>query len=150
MDLYRSVITNDIYYLHAALRMGRGGKLDNITGGGIQCFIDETGCLNNYAVDVIGNKYDQHPDTFVKFSDKLQIPKFEEMKKLSIRIARDMYLSRLLSLDMCLDVDDRWRVIEINLNDIAIEFAQFSGEPFFGPFTEEVINYCKKNPWWKL
>jgi len=150
VDLYRSVKTNEIHYLHAALRMGRGGSLDNISSGGIQCFINENGYLNDYAVDVIGNKYDRHPDTNIKFLDDIQIPRFEEMKSLAIRIAGDMYLSRLISLDLCLDINNQWRVIEINLEDIAIEFAQFAGEPFFGPFTEEVISYCRHNPWWKL
>lgn len=150
VNLYRSVITNEIHYLNASLRMGRGGSLDNITSGGIQCFINENGYLNDYAVDVMCNKFDRHPDTNIKFSDVIQIPKYEEMKSLAIRVARDMYLSRLISLDLCFDINKQWRVIEINLNDCAIEFAQFAGEPFFGPFTEEVINYCRHNPWWKL
>lgn len=150
VDLYRSVVTNDIHYLHAALRMGQGGGLDNITAGGIHCFINEDGHLNDYAVDVIGTVYKRHPDTKLEFSKKYRIPKFEEMKRLALNVARDMYLSRLISLDLCLDEKGRWRVIEINLNDIAIEFAQFGGKPFFAPFTEEIIDYCIRNPWWKL
>lgn len=150
LDLYRSVVTNDMHYLHAALRMGKGGDLDNETAGGIHCFINEDGYLNDYAVDKIGDIYTQHPDTKLKFCDESKIPFFDEMKKLAIEIAKDLYLSRLISLDMCLDRTNRWRVIEINLFDITIQFAQLGGKPFFGHFTKEVIDYCKQNPWWKL
>lgn len=149
VNLYRSVITNEIHYLHAALRMGKGGGLDNETAGGIHCFIQPDGRLNHYAVDKNGNKYERHPDTKVKFSEDDKLPKFEEMKKLAIRVATDIYLARLISLDMCLDEQQRWRIIEINLNDITLRFAQYGGEPFFGPYTEEVIDYCKNNPWWR-
>jgi hypothetical protein len=149
VNIYRSVITNEMQYLHAALRIGKGGGLDNETAGGIHCFIHPDGHLNHYAVDKYGNRYERHPDTKLKFSEADKIPKFYEMKKLAIKVARDMYLARLISLDMCLDKQHKWRVIEINLNDITIRFAQYGGEPFFGQYTEEVINYCKNNPWWK-
>ena len=150
VDLYRSVVTNHVHYLHAAFRMGKGGGLDNETAGGIHCFINKDGFLNGYAVDKSGTKYHKHPDTKLEFSKEKKLPAFEEMKKVAIEIARDLYIPRLISLDMCLDVDGRWRVIEINLNDITIQFAQLGGKPFFSPFTEEVIEYCKNNPWWKL
>ncbi len=149
VNLYRSVITNEMHYLHAALRMGKGGRLDNETAGGIHCFVHADGRLNHYAVDKYGNKYERHPDTKLKFSEDSKIPAFEEMKKIAIMVAKDVYLARLISLDMCLDEQHRWRVIEINLNDITLRFAQYGGEPFFGPYTEEVIDYCKNNPWWK-
>ena len=149
VNLYRSVINNELYYLHAALRMGKGGGLDNETAGGIHCFIHANGQLNHYAVDKYCNKYERHPDTKLKFSEDSKIPAFEEMKKIAIMVARDVYLARLISLDMCFDEQRRWRVIEINLNDITLRFAQYGGEPFFGRYTEEVIDYCKNNPWWK-
>jgi hypothetical protein len=74
---------------------------------------------------------------------------FGEMKKLAISIGRDMYFARVIGLDMCLDEKNRWRVIEINLNDMALNLTQYGGEPFFGQYTEEIIDYCKNNPWWK-
>lgn len=149
VDLYRSVVTNEVHYLHAAFRMGRGGKLDNETVGGIHCFINEDGHLNDYAVDKIGDIYRYHPDTKLEFSKEQKIPAFEEMKKLAVETTRDLFLTRLVSLDMSLDRKSRWRVIEINLYDITIQFSQLGGKPFFDPFTEEVIDYCKKHPWWK-
>lgn len=150
VNLYRSVVTNKMHYLNACLRMGREGSLDNLTAGGILCSILEDGSLNHYAVDKYGGKYKKHPDTKLEFSKESSIPAFDEMKQLAVKVARDMYLSRLMSLDLCLDEDSQWRVIEINLFDIAIRTAQWGeGQPFFGPFTEEVIKYCKLNPWWK-
>ncbi len=149
VNLYRSIIDNKINYLHAALRMGTGKKLDNVTAGGISCFIRPDGYLNYYAHDKFLNKYEKHPDTNLTFSEDSKIPLFEEMKSLAIKIAREMFFARLISLDMCLDEKQKWRVIEINLNDITLRFAQHGGEPFFGQYTEEVIEYCRNNPWWK-
>jgi hypothetical protein len=149
VNLYRSVKNNEMHYLHAILRMGKGGGLDNITAGGIYCLIHSNSYLNSYAVGRHGEKYEEHPDSKLKFSEDDKIPMFEEMKKLAITVARDMYFARIISLDMSLDEQSRWRVIEINLNDISLNLAQYGGEPFFGQYTEEIIEYCKNNPWWK-
>lgn len=149
VNFYRSVKTNKIHYLHSALRMGRVGKLDNVTSGGIQCYIGDNGYLNEFAVDITGNIYRQHPDSNIVFSKEEKIPLFEEMKKQAKMIAEELYLCRLISLDLCLDDKSNWRIIEINLRDITTEFSQYAGEPFFGEFTDEVIEYCKNNPWWK-
>jgi len=149
VDLYRSVVTNKVHYLHSAFRMGKGGSLDNETAGGIHCFINDDGHLNDYAVDKVETKYYKHPDTNFEFSKEDKLPAFEEMKQVAIKVAQDLFIPRLISLDMCLDTNGRWRVIEINLTSITIQFAQLGGKPFFAPFTEEVIEYCKNNPWWK-
>lgn len=149
VDLYRSVKTNKVHYLHSSFRMGKGGSLDNETAGGIHCFINEDGYLNDYAVDKVETKYFKHPDTNFEFSKETKLPAFEDMKRVAVKVAQDLFLPRLVSLDMCLDLHGQWRVIEINLLDLTIQFAQLGGKPFFEPFTEEVIDYCKKNPWWK-
>lgn len=149
VDLYRSVSTNKIHFLHAAFRMGKDGGLDNETAGGIHCFINKDGSLNDYAVDKIGNKYSSHPNSKIKFSEEEKIPLYKDMIDLAKDIAGKLFLTRIVSLDMCLDNNQKWRVIEINLYDITIQFAQLGGKPFFGEYTNEVINYCKKNPWWQ-
>jgi len=38
--------------------------------------------------------------------------------------------------------------MELNLMSQTIRFAQYAGRPFFGPFTGEVVRYCKEHPRW--
>lgn len=64
-------------------------------------------------------------------------------------MARDLFLIRLASLDVFLDRENNWRVLEVNLSGQTIRFSQYGGEPFFGRFTDEVIEYCRSRPWWR-
>lgn len=147
--VYRSVVTNDMHVLGTAFRMGRGGSLDNETDGGIVCFCRPDGRLNSYAVDKYGGKLLKHPDTNVVFAEVEPIPRFEEMQELARTVAQDVFLARLIGLDLCLDADGRWRVLEINLGAQTIRFSQYAGEPFLGRFTQEIVDYCKAHPDWR-
>ena len=58
-----------------------------------------------------------------------------KMIDVAIKIATDLYFTRLSSLDMCMDRNGVWRVIEINLaGHQTIQLSQYAGEPFFGSF----------------
>lgn len=146
--LYKSVLNNEVHVINMALRMGKGGSLDNETAGGIVSFIKD-GCLHGYALDKYGQKFMKHPDTVVNF--KTTIPKHNKLISLSKKIARRLFFTRLISLDMCLDNYSNWRAVEINIgghtSSQTIRFAQYAGQPFFGKFTDEVIEYCKNNHW---
>lgn len=143
--VYKSVRDNNHYILNLTLRMGKGGSLDNETSGGIHTMIRDDGSLNGYAVDKYGTKFLKHPDSGLAFDDK--IPEFESLRELSINIARQVYLGRIVGLDLCFDKEGRWRVVEVNTKGHTIRFSQYGGKPFFGEFTEEVISYCRKNHW---
>jgi len=145
---YRSVATGEVHVLNAALRMGRGGSLDNLTQGGLVRFVHPDGRLNHFALDKYGQKFLRHPDTGWDFGAEEVIPRFEELKRLARRVAGEVYPARLVSLDCALDQSGRWRVVEVNLLNQTIRFAQYAGEPFFGPFTAEVFDYCRENPKW--
>jgi hypothetical protein len=143
---YKSVTTGDIHVLNATLRMGRGGSLDNVTSGGIFCYVHPDGRLHHYAVDKYGGKLTSHPDTGVCFAGPLTIPEFAAMKLLAVRLAARLPLVRVAGWDVVLDRDGRWRCIEVNLAGNTIRFAQYAGQPFFGDFTDEVIDYCLSHP----
>ncbi len=146
---YRSVVDNVVHVLNVSMRMGKGGSLDNETAGGIVCGVLDDGRLNNYAVDKFGAKFFCHPDTGKDFSEQEIIPNFSELIELSKNTAQEIYLCRLASLDACLDETGKWRLIEINLFNQTIRFSQYVGRPFFGRFTQEVINYCIKHKKWR-
>jgi hypothetical protein len=143
--VYKSVQDNRHHVITVTLRMGKGGSLDNETSGGIHTLINSNGCMNNYAVDKYAQKYLRHPDTGYAFDE--QIPAFEELKKLSQKIASQVYYTRITGLDVCYDADGNWRVIEVNTKGHTTRFAQYGGQPFFGEFTDEVIRHCYQNHW---
>ena len=142
--LYRSVRDNRLHVLNIALRMGKGGSLDNETAGGIVCFIDENGRMNPYAVDKWGTKFPAHPDNRLVFAEQSPIPDLAGLKAQALRVAEGIFFARVMSLDLCYDADERWRMIEVNLFRHTIRFSQYAGRPFFGPFTGEVLSYCEQ------
>ena len=143
--VYRSVLDEELNILVMALRMGKDGSLDNETAGGIHTRIRPDGILNGYAVDKYGYKYYKHPNTGIKFN--LQIPDFDDLKKLAVKIAGNIFFTRIIGMDATYDENGNWRIIEINTKGHTLRFAQYGGQPFFGDFTEEVIEYCKQKHW---
>lgn len=146
---YKSVSTNEVHVLNAALRMGTGGSLDNLTQGGIVRYIHKDGTLNRFALDKYGGKFLRHPDSGLDFTIRETVPGFVEMQHVARKGAQDVYLARLVSFDMCLDEEGEWRIIEVNLVNQTPRFAQYAGDPFFGEFTPEVLDYCKANSRWR-
>lgn len=143
--LYRSVKDNQLQILAMALRMGKDGSLDNETAGGIHTRIRNDGTLNGYAVDKYGNRFEKHPNTGLLFNEK--IPDIDGLKRLSIRVASQVFLTRIIGLDACYDSEGMWRTIEINTHGHATRFAQYGGQPFFGEFTGEVLEFCREHHW---
>lgn len=143
--LYRSVTDNKYHIINTAFRMGNGGLVDNVTAGGIVSRVKSDGHLHGYALDMYGEKYFRHPVSNLPFTGA--IPDFKKLNELSLEIAQKLLLLRVVGLDLCYDKDGKWRLIEINTRSHSIRFAQYAGVPFFGEFTEEVIEYCKKNHW---
>lgn len=135
--LYRNS-SGSFEVLNNSIRFGVNGSLDNLTAGGIVCFIKSDGTLNNYAVSKYCKKHTTHPNTAVVFSD-IKIPFIKELNKTAIAIANQIPLCNLVSLDMCLDSNSKWRCLEINLNNQTIRFSQYAGEGFFNKYTEQVI-----------
>ncbi|EIM77250.1 putative hexapeptide transferase family protein [Nitritalea halalkaliphila LW7] len=143
--VYRSVLTDEFHFLHAALRMGVGGSLDNETSGGIVVHIQEDGRLNGFAVDKYGTKVTQHPDTHHTFDE--HIPSFDKLKEESLKVAKKIFFCRVIGLDAVLDKEGKWRFLEYNPLGHTIRFSQYAGQPFFGKFTDEVLTYCAQKHW---
>jgi hypothetical protein len=146
VSLYRSVKDNRLHIINTAMRMGIGGGLDNLSSGGILTYIRKDGTMNGFAVNKFGFRYFEHPDTHLKFNEK--IPDLELLRNLCKRVAHKIFYARILSLDACYDMDGKWRIVEANvLGQHTIKFAQNAGQPFFREFTDEVVEYCKVNHW---
>lgn len=125
--------------LNNSIRFGVDGSLDNETAGGIVCNINESGKLNDYAVTKYCKKYMNHPNSKSVFSE-ISIPFYDKLAEVAESIANEIPLCDLVSLDMCLDINNKWRCIEINLDGQTIRFAQYAGIGFFGKYTDEAIS----------
>ena len=140
---YRSVVTDEIIILNTVLRMGSSGNfVDNQSSGGIACTIDKNGMLDNYALSVNLQKK-IYESNGVKFSEIGCVPKLDEIKKIAKSIAKSSYYSRIMGFDFCVDNNQKIRLIEIN-NQYAGIILQIQGGPFFGDYTDEVVQYCKQ------
>ncbi len=128
-----------VHMLNASLRMGKDGSLDNMTDGGIVCNIKSDGILNNYANDILAKKYLKHPNSGFIFENQ-KFPFYQDLIEASKIVAKGVIGASLVSMDMALDSNEKWRCIELNLVGQTIEFPQNAGEPFFGEFTDEIIN----------
>lgn len=128
--------------INNSIRFGIDGGLDNLKAGGIVCNIDNNGVLNNYATDIKCRKYHKHPNSNIVFSN-LKIPFYNELIKTAEVLANQVPLSNILSLDMCLDKNDKWRCLELNVRAQTIRFVQYAGKGFFGEYTDEVIKKTK-------
>jgi hypothetical protein len=143
---YRSPKDEQIHILHTLLKVGgKGSMVDNITTGGLFFYISSDGkFLNGFSHDL--RKIEVVPDGSGQLlSDEPKVPGFDEVKALASKIALKAPFHRLMAIDINIDVRGIPRLIEINLAEPG-GGVQVFGIPFFGSFTEEVIEYCKSHP----
>lgn len=140
--VYRSVTDNKWYFITSVLRMALGSSLDNETSGGIVTYVSEDGTMNGYAVDKFGTKYDRHPESMQTF-DKV-LPQYNQMIDQAVSLCNRIPFARIVGFDFLYDMNQQWRPLEVNLFGGTIRFAQYHGKPFFGRFTDEVVDYSLK------
>ena len=122
------------------VRMGmHGSRVDNASSGGITCGIDETGRLKDVAYSAAGEKYLEHPDSKVKFSE-IVIPQFSDclafVKSLHCQIPH----FRLVSWDVAVDEMGRPVLIESNMRWGELDFHQLNNGPLFGEDLPQILN----------
>lgn len=137
---YRSMSTNEIIVLNTTLRLGWNDRLDNETAGGIYLNIGSSGEFSNFALNSKYEKFEAHPNSRIKFEGS-ELPNYHQLISYVKILALKIPFARILSFDMILDKNENWRVFEVNILGQTIRFAQNYGVPFFGEFTDEVIEY---------
>jgi hypothetical protein len=103
--------------------------------------MDHQGFLNDFAIDKYGNK--TYNINNIRLSGLKQVPGIQNMKKTAKEIAPYFFYNRVLAFDFCLDTNENVRLLEVNLQNIEINFLQMNNGPLFGNFTREIIDYCK-------
>lgn len=121
------------------LRMGiNGAKVDNASSGGITCGISSEGKLNECAYTARGDKYYEHPNSKVRFSE-IAIPSLEKIEDIVMTVHPRFSHFRLLSWDFAIDGNEEPVLIEVNLRYGELDFHQFNNGPVFGGDTEEIL-----------
>lgn len=140
---YRSVLTNEIIVINSVFRIGKKGSyVDNQSSGGISCGINlETGFINDFAIDKLGNITQRSNGT--NFSGE-QVPFFGEMKELAKEIGEQYRYHRLLGFDFTVDTNNNIKVLEVNTKNNEINFYQMNNGPLFGIYSDEILDYCMK------
>jgi len=145
MFTYRSPVTNSINTLSHIFRVGaKNAHVDNTGKGGVCIGLNEGGELNDFAIDKNGKRSYVLNNIDLRV-EQLQIPFFDKIKQLAVKIAERNIHHRVLGLDLMIDNENNIRCLEINNFGNGIAEHQQCNGPLFGEFTDEVIEYCRLN-----
>jgi hypothetical protein len=143
------LIDGEPYILSSSLRTNtiKDAIADNAiteNGGGMVVIgIDENGCLKKNGYYSGGEVTTQLPNGFV--FDKMQIPKFDELKKLVLEAQKQMPMFKIIGFDVTLDEQYEPIVMEYNLKGIGVYYYQLANGALFGKYTDRIIDkYVKK------
>jgi len=133
------MLDNTVHIVSSVLRMGRdGARVDNASSGGIVCGIDDNGCLKEYACDITGKRWSQHPQGAIFKGFKIE--GYEKCRELAKSLAgRISGTSHLVSWDFAIDKEGDPILIEVNLTYGQVDFHQICNGPIFGKLTETVL-----------
>lgn len=140
--LVTSVTEGKADLLFALFRMGqKGSEIDNASQGGLYCKIDhETGRLSEYAYSNDRQKYYNHADSGVVFSETV-IPAWEELKNFTLKIALQLKEISVVGWDIAMS-ENGPVVVEINEGP-GVEIVQ----DLYGGI-REVLKIYNPEKWW--
>lgn len=141
------LVDDKVVIVDAWLRVGMNGyEVAGASMGEIYCGVDiKTGVVETDGYTEFGDVFSKHPTTNIKFKG-YQIPCWQEMIGLSIKLAKKILTVRYVGWDLAL-TDEGWVVVEGNEN------GEFLGQLIYGiPYKnkiERMINYYpNKEFWW--
>ncbi len=124
----------------AVLRMGvNGSRVDNLSSGGVNCGIQDDGCLRKRGHTEEGEVIDRHPTSGVAF-DGFRIPNFEKVLQTIRQIHVLVPHFRIVCWDFTVDDCGDPVLIEANLNRGGIFSAQYNNGPLFGEDTKMILD----------
>lgn len=144
LTLYRSVVTDECHIPSAIIRIGKNGALvDNAHAGGGYVGIKADGTLCNKVL----NQYGDETTAFngIDFTKEYKIPNWDGVVEFAKHIGRNVPHHRLLALDIMIDSNGFPRLIEFNCNSYSMWLFQFTVGAALGEYTDEILEYCKKN-----
>lgn len=112
----------NVTIIGAYMRIGMGGNfVDSGPGGGMLASINmKTGVVDSEGIDDYGNRYQVHPESG-KVILGFCIPKFEDMKKTAVELAKVIPEQKYVGWDLVL-TDKGWSMMEGNCGGQFISF----------------------------
>lgn len=138
---YRSVIDNEVKILGTYLRFGNPGSVvDNVTAGGYALHVNDKGKLADFAINTnLSKMFYAGPTRISEIDD---YPNYDQIVSVSKEIANLHPYQRVVGLDVVLDKQNCVKLIEVNTYNM--DGFQTCGWPYFGEYTDEVIDYCRQ------
>ncbi|WP_185969015.1 sugar-transfer associated ATP-grasp domain-containing protein [Carboxylicivirga sp. M1479] len=140
---YRSVKDNKVHVLYSFYRIGSMKEENKIEGGELSLYVNKDGYFYDYAIGVNAGKMYALKDG-KQFKDYARAQQIDEVWNLAKEVAEKQIYCRILGLDIGVDADGNVVLIEVNTSEIGIDGDQLVVGPFFGDFTDEVIDYCEQ------
>lgn len=142
--VYRSPSDEVARVLHSTLRVGKPGSIvDNVKAGGSHFYLNHEGRFT-FGLTKNFERLDYLPgEPQVALKDLEDAPGVADIYALATRVALNIPFSRVIAFDINLDANGKPRLIELNTSEAGIG-SQLFGHPFFGEYTDEVIEYCRK------
>jgi hypothetical protein len=127
---YRSVKDNKVIPLNVLLRIGgKQSIVDNLTSGGVGCGVDLSGKVRPFGLSKKSRRFEEYNG--IVFREVEPLYRFQEIINTGLEIAKGFYYPRLIGFDLCLDAEDKIKLIEVNLDDIGVIIQQSCNGPLF-------------------
>lgn len=142
-------INNEYFVITAVLKIGINNNIvDNVGSGGVAVGIDGSGNLKKFGLDKYARKYEQHPNTNLKFENN-PIPGYDKAVDLVTSLHRLLYNFKVVSWDVAIRRNGEPVIIEFNLGDQGIDM-QLNNGPLFGKYTEQILSQVVLRKWSKV
>ena len=144
LAVYRSVADGTAHVTAAVLRVGREGMIvDNIVAGGRFVRVNVSdGTLGDCFLGRFGERTASWNGVDLS-TQRLVVPAWDKVLALATRVADSLAPHHLLALDIALTPQEKPILIEYNIGGFSSYLFHFTGQTVFGPWTEEVVAYCR-------
>ncbi|MCR5746793.1 MAG: hypothetical protein K6G03_03725 [Lachnospiraceae bacterium] len=143
-----SLLTKDgVKILAGAVRIGtKGGRVDNLSNGGVFCGIDNNGQMTDIGLLDDGSVIKRHPDHGYLFAD-IVLPHYDKAVQLIKDAHGIMGHNKIASWDIAIDDTGEAVLVETNLALGTIFSMQVCCGPLFGKDTKKILEevYFHKN-----
>ncbi|TVQ02280.1 MAG: hypothetical protein EA359_12200 [Balneolaceae bacterium] len=137
--MYRSPISEKTDVLGCCLISGKNGfnEYNLIRDAGV-FQVNEEGRIKLFAKQ----ENDGRIRKLFRDEDDNRFPKMEDLIECAKKVAEVNYYHRVIAIDLTLDEDMQIKLRGIRNHTFEPIALQFAGKPFFGHYTDEVIDYC--------
>ena len=138
-------LNGEFSVLSIILRIGqKGSVVDNLSSGGLMVAIDEDGKMHNEGMTLNLERKKSYNGIILGEQRIDFMPHI--LQRIKCAHEKSFPLCKFIGWDVCIDKDGQPIVIEVNSSQPGVRGSQVLTGPIFGNRTQEVIDYCKKKP----